>query len=167
MKTVMRLIAIWVCFAFAFHLVWEMAHLPLYGLWSDDSGQRITAYILHCTVGDVLIATSVFLGTAAALKRLDWPLQRPWWGGVLMVTAGLTYTVFSEWYNVYKIGAWSYTEAMPLVGGVGLSPLLQWLVVPSLMVMAMRWLLGRPIHQENSVNLGGSSETKTVDFREI
>jgi hypothetical protein len=135
----------WASLAFVFHLVWEFAHLPLYGLWSDDSRQRIVAYVFHCTGGDVLIATSVFLGTATVLKRLDWPLQTPWLGGLLMVTAGLAYTVFSEWHNVYQLGAWSYAAAMPLVGGIGLSPLLQWLVVPSLTVMTMRWFSVRPI----------------------
>ena len=61
----------WAGLAFVFHLVWEFAHLPLYGLWNDDSRQRIVAYVFHCTVGDVLITTGVFLGTAAVLKRLD------------------------------------------------------------------------------------------------
>jgi hypothetical protein len=145
MKTAIRLIAIWACVAFALHLVWEIVHLPLYGLWRDDNSGRIAIYVLHCTVGNVSIATSVFLGTVVVLRRLDWPLQTPWLGGLLMVTAGLVYTVFSEWYNVYQIGAWSYAATMPLVGGIGLSPLLQWLVVPSLMVMAMRWLSARPI----------------------
>lgn len=144
MKTAIGLLAIWVCLAFAFHLGWEFAHLPLYELWGDDSRQRIVTYVFHCTVGDVLIATGAFLGTAAVLRRLDWPRRMPWLGGLLTVTAGLAYTVFSEWYNVYQIGAWSYAASMPLVAGIGLSPLLQWLVVPSLMVMAMRRLLIRP-----------------------
>jgi hypothetical protein len=46
---------------------------------------------------------------------------------------GLVYTVFSEWLNVSVRGSWAYASAMPVVPilGTGLSPVLQWLVVPA------------------------------------
>lgn len=64
--------------------------------------------------------------------RGDWPVRRH---AAVLVTAlavGLGYTVFSEWWNVDVRGAWAYAEAMPVlpVTGTGLSPLLQWVVVP-------------------------------------
>jgi hypothetical protein len=56
-----------------------------------------------------------------------------------MVTAlGLAYTVFSEWYNVYQVGSWAYSQRMPLMSGIGLSPLLQWLLLPIFTLMVMR-----------------------------
>ncbi len=101
---------------------------------------RIAGYIAHCVAGDVLIATLTFLIVAAVLRRLNWPQARPWLGGALLVGLGLGYTVFSEWYNVYRAGAWSYAARMPLVGGIGVTPLLQWLIVPAMMVvLAHRW----------------------------
>ena len=57
-----------------------------------------------------------------------------------MLAAGLGFTVFSEWYNVYILGAWAYQPAMPLVAGIGLTPLLQWVVVPTLMLFIARRL---------------------------
>ena len=46
------------------------------------------------------------------------------------------YTVFSEWLNVEIRRSWSYTAAMPVVRflGTGLTPLLQWLIVPGLVL---------------------------------
>jgi hypothetical protein len=47
---------------------------------------------------------------------------------------GAAYTIFSEWLNVEIRRTWSYTAAMPVLPfiGTGLTPLLQWLVVPGL-----------------------------------
>jgi hypothetical protein len=66
-------------------------------------------------------------------RLLRWPL----FGGRVILAAvllGLGYTVFSEWLNVEIRRSWSYTEAMPLVPplGTGLTPFLQWLIVPCL-----------------------------------
>ena len=62
----------------------------------------------------------------------------------MLVVLGLGYTVFSEWYNVYRIGAWAYAEIMPRILGIGLTPLLQWVVVPIVMlVLIQRSRIGR------------------------
>jgi hypothetical protein len=58
-------------------------------------------------------------------------------GGYVRVAAvtvllGVAYTVFSEWQNVAVRGSWAYAPAMPRLPplGTGLSPLLEWIVVP-------------------------------------
>jgi len=62
----------------------------------------------------------------------------------MLIVMGLGYTVFSEWYNVYRIGSWAYSDAMPLIFGIGLTPLLQWLVVPGVMLaLIQRSRIGR------------------------
>jgi hypothetical protein len=50
------------------------------------------------------------------------------------IVLGAAYTVFSERLNVEIWRSWSYTAAMPVLPllGTGLTPLLQWLVVPGL-----------------------------------
>jgi len=47
---------------------------------------------------------------------------------------GVAYTIFSEWLNVEIRRSWSYTAAMPVLPwlGTGLTPLLQWVIVPGL-----------------------------------
>jgi hypothetical protein len=51
-----------------------------------------------------------------------------------------TFTTWNEWYNVYRIRNWGYTASMPMILGIGLSPLLQWLILPPLMTIAYRAL---------------------------
>lgn len=62
-------------------------------------------------------------------------------GGALAVTGALAYTAWSEWYNVYRAGSWGYTASMPLIFSIGLSPLLQWLILPPVLVLAYRRLV--------------------------
>ena len=128
----------WGALAFVLHLVWEFAHLPLYTLSFEEDALQRWSYVLHCTGGDVLIAMSAFLAAALVTQRLDWVLTEPAKGGVVLVVSGLLYTVLSEWHNVYHVGSWAYTPAMPLVGGIGLTPLLQWLTLPPLMLGTVR-----------------------------
>jgi branched-subunit amino acid ABC-type transport system permease component len=93
---------------------------------------------MHCVLGDVMIATLTYLAVALAWRQLNWPRQRLWAGGMMLIAMGLGYTVFSEWYNVYRIESWAYSDAMPLAFGIGITPLLQWLVVPAVMLVLIR-----------------------------
>lgn len=130
----------WAILALPLHGLWEVAQLPLYTLWDDPDRGRIAAYVLHCLLGDVLITVTVYLLTAIVFRELYWPERRPWLAGAFMLAAGLAFTAFSEWYNVYRAGNWAYTAAMPLVAGLGLAPLLQWLIVPVAMILIVRRL---------------------------
>ena len=143
-KTSASLIWRWAVLALVLHLVWEIGQLPFYTLWEETNAWRIALYVTHCVLGDVMIATLAYLAVALAWRQADWPRLRPWTGGIMLVALGLGYTVFSEWYNVYRAGAWAYAETMPRLLGIGLTPLLQWLVVPSAMlVLIQRTRIGR------------------------
>ncbi|MBN8455584.1 hypothetical protein [Accumulibacter sp.] len=52
----------------------------------------------------------------------------------------MAFTAWSEWYNVYRVGNWGYTASMPMIFGIALSPLLQWLILPPVIVVAYRML---------------------------
>ena len=118
----------------AANLVWESAQLPLYTLWTERSLAYNAFAVVHCTVGDVIIAAvalAIALGTVGTHR---WPFQ--YFGRVLVVAtiAGILYTVYSEWLNTSVRVAWSYSASMPLVPGLGtgLAPLAQWFVLPPL-----------------------------------
>jgi hypothetical protein len=53
---------------------------------------------------------------------------------VAVLAFGVGYTIYSEWLNVSVRGTWAYSDLMPVVPIIrtGLTPLLQWLVVPTL-----------------------------------
>lgn len=118
------------------NLAWEIAQLPLYTLWREAPASWIAFSVAHCTVGDALIGVSA-LAAALVLTRAAEPAR--WgWARVAILTAVLaaTYTVFSEWMNAGLLRNWEYSEWMPVLtlGGVrvGLSPLLQSVLVPPL-----------------------------------
>jgi hypothetical protein len=91
-----------------------------------------------------MIAGICLILSLAVLGRNAWPLQR--FGAVAAATVllALSYTVFSEWLNTEVRESWAYREAMPRlpVLGTGLSPLLQWIVVP---VLGFRWARPRAV----------------------
>lgn len=126
-----------VLWGFALNLVWEFAQSPLYA--DHVEGWRYLVWTrFHCTLGDVLILLGAFWATAAAYRSWSWPVTRGNAATVMFLVAGLLYTSWSEWFNTSVRGAWSYAPAMPTVLGVGLAPLLQWLVLPPLLILILR-----------------------------
>ena len=140
MPGVMARAGLWSAHAFALNLAWEIAHVRLYTLWAEADSLTVAWSLLHCTVGDALIALALFALAGMALRRSDWPASRPWTGGVMVVIGAMAYTAWSEWYNVYRAGSWGYSASMPLIFGIGVSPLLQWLILPPVLVLAYRTL---------------------------
>lgn len=124
------------------HLTWEILHVPLYTIWTEGTPQEITFAVAHCTGGDLLIAVAVLVAALVLRGTASWPAERFVDVTVLTVLFGVAYTVFSEWLNVSVRYAWAYTESMPTLPpfGTGLTPVLQWLVVPLLALCAARGL---------------------------
>ena len=121
--------------------------LPLYTLWRTGAPREIAFALFHCTVGDVLITTATFAAAVALARHFHWPP----FGWPMVFTAiilGAGSTIFSEWLNVEIRRTWSYTAAMPVVAflGTGLTPLLQWLIVPGL-ALAIIGYRYRPAHR--------------------
>jgi hypothetical protein len=116
------------------HLVWEAAQLPLYTIWSTGTVKQQAFAVLHCTIGDAMIAGLSLLVALCFIGWATWPSAgtRPVW--LMTVLLGIGYAIYSEWFNVGVRGSWAYSGLMPTVPiiGTGLSPLLQWLVVPTI-----------------------------------
>ena len=130
--------AIWALIALLLNLPWEIAQLPLYTIPSATSAAQVAYSIAHCTFGDVVLAAASFVIASLALTDADWPVSRPWLGGSIVVLLGLAYTAYTEWYSVYQAGYWGYKAGMPLVFGIGLAPLLQWVFIPACAVLIIR-----------------------------
>ncbi len=125
-----RPFAAWVGLSFLLHLLWETAQLPLYTIWLDPDTGHIAFAVFHCLLGDILIGAFTYGATALVLGDFRWGLTMPWRGAAIAVGLGVAYTAWSEWHNVYRAGSWAYMPSMPLVFGIGLSPLLEWIAVP-------------------------------------
>ena len=145
MKQKIGFLALWTALAGGLNLVWEIIQLPLYTIYYETDLQTIAYAVAHCTLGDVLIALSSYLFAAATTRSWDWPVDRAVPGAAVAVVAGLTYTALSEWLNVSVRGSWAYAPAMPQLFRLGLSPLLQWLVLPVLGLFMFRVLVRQMI----------------------
>ena len=129
---------LWSALAFVLNLMWEIAEVRLYTIWAATDGTSVAWALLHCSLGDVVIALAMFALAGIVLWRSDWLASSPWTGGAIVAIGAMGFTAWSEWYNVYRVGNWGYTSSMPMIFGIGLSPLLQWLILPPVMIGAYR-----------------------------
>lgn len=124
----------------ALNILWEVAQLPLYTLWKEASPSFIAYAVVHCTLGDIAIGTLALVIALIATRARAVQTWRWRQVALFLVIPAVGYTALSEWINTAVRGSWAYSALMPVVnlGGfeIGLSPLLQWLVIPP----AVLWL---------------------------
>jgi hypothetical protein len=129
------------------HLTWESLQLPLYALWDQGTPRAQAFAVAHCTLGDLLIALSALVVALVLVGDEAWPRRRFWRVAGAALVLGVAYTVFSEWLNVAVRASWAYSERMPVIRlpgfDIGVSPLLQWIVVPAIAFAAARRGAGR------------------------
>ena len=131
-----------VLFAFLLNLPWEMWQIPLFKGTSSLAHGDGVILCTRAAAGDAVIALLAFW-LIARVRTRDW-IRRP--SAVTLgafVAVGLVATIALEYWAT-RIGArWEYAAAMPRLPllGTGLAPLLQWLLIPPLVV----WLVRRQI----------------------
>ena len=135
-------------FAFLLNFVWEVLQAPFYRGMADSAHWTAVRTCTLATVGDVVIMLVAYALVAA-------PARDRWWlavptparvGGFL--TAGVAATIALKALNVYGLGRWAYGRLMPVVFGIGLAPVLQWLVLPpATLWLARRHLAGAPVRR--------------------
>jgi hypothetical protein len=80
-------------------LLWETAQMPLYTLWRTGTAAAIAQAVLHCTLGDVLIATVALVAALAVVGSPAWPNERLVSVAVAVVIVAVSYTAYSEYVN--------------------------------------------------------------------
>lgn len=115
------------------NLIWEFMHLPLYTIWAEGSVRGLVFAAVHCAGGDVLIGGAALVLALLLAGNPGWPARGFRLVAALTVAFGVAYTVFSEWLNIVVREAWAYSDLMPIIPviDVGLSPLAQWIVIPT------------------------------------
>ena len=140
----LRTLRRYIAFIVPAHLLWEFTQLPLYTIWREGTPGEILFAAVHCTGGDALIAITALV-TALLVAGTGWPIARDSFRHVAVgaIVIGVGYTIFSEWLNTTVRGTWTYSDLMPVIPliGVGLSPFLQWILLP----LAAFWWARRPI----------------------
>ena len=134
------------------NLIWEVLQLPLFTIWATGTLAERTFAVVHCTGGDLLIALVSLVIALIGTWAVDWPQQNFRRVAIVAIALGIAYTAFSEWLNVYVRRSWAYADWMPTVTvgtvRIGLSPLLQWLVVPTLAFLATESVVRRCMRPE-------------------
>lgn len=122
------------------HFAWGFLQVPAFaGMAEMDHWQGIVV-CTEATIGDVGMALSAFWVTALAARSRHW-IQRPSFQPMaIFLGVGVALTIGLEYYYTQISNRWAYADIMPLVPPfeTGLSPLLQWIVVPLMVVFIVR-----------------------------
>jgi hypothetical protein len=138
----MRVVAVAILATVALHFAWEMLQAAAFIDFAGSTWEG-TVRCFIAALGDLLLASGAYVVTAVAFRRPAWPLQREWLlPAATWIAVGVLATIgFERW--ALAEGRWSYGPEMPLIVGIGLLPLLQWLVVPALTLTGVRYAAAR------------------------
>jgi len=132
-------------FSFLLHFVWEFVQVPTYAGMAEMNHWEAIKLCMSATFGDVGFALTAFWTASMVAPSRDWLLNPGRLPVAVFIAVGILLTIGFEYYYTNVSLRWTYSDAMPLVPpfGTGLSPLLQWLVIPPLVVwLTRRHLLG-------------------------
>lgn len=118
---------IFVFWEFLQSLFYKNTRIPIFKLMYDR---------IHCTIGDIMILSIAVLIWILLKRNFSW-IKNPKFIDYFWITIfGVSYTLFSEIYNVQIIKSWTYSNLMPIIPfiHVGLVPVIQWLILPSLII---------------------------------
>ena len=127
-------------FAFLLNLPWEFAQVPFFaGMPAAQHWSGILVCV-RATLGDAVIALVAFWTVALMAGGRAWltaPTRRRTVG---FVSVGVLITIAMERLATGVLARWTYAEAMPVVPvvDVGVSPLVQWMVIPPVMLWFVR-----------------------------
>lgn len=128
-------------FSFLLNLAWEMWQVPFFLGMADAPHWQGVKACTQATAGDAGIALTAFWVAAARARTRHW-IHSPGKADLaVFIGTGLIVTIAFEALATSVLGRWAYTESMPRLPfiGTGLLPLLQWLLIPPLVI----WFSGR------------------------
>lgn len=127
-------------FSFLLHFVWEFLQAPTYAGMAEMKHWEGIKLCTSATFGDVGFALMAFWATSLLARSRFWIFDPAAMQVLLFLAVGLGLTVGFEYYYTNISLRWTYSELMPLVPpfGTGLSPLLQWAIIPTLVLWLSR-----------------------------
>jgi hypothetical protein len=138
----MKLITVGIVATLVLHFAWEMLQAPAFEDFAESTWEG-TLRCFTAALGDVLLASGAYIIAALAFRHVAWPVRRGWIApAAVWIALGIFATVVFERWALSR-GRWAYGPEMPLVLGIGLLPLLQWLIVPMLTLVLVRRLAAR------------------------
>lgn len=124
-------------FGASLNVVWEMLAMSFYDTRTTSGTGGGIAMCLMATLGDVGIAL-VSYAVAAMMSTRRWIFRPTVLPFVIYLAVGLVMTTAFEYINVHTLHRWSYAPRMWTVAGIAVLPLLQWLVLPPVVLRLAR-----------------------------
>ena len=103
------------------NIVWEFSH---YRLYVDLTGIPSTIHLILASLADLFLVFFIFSINSILNKSINWiekPRRRDYF---IIILLGILIATIIEVYSVSN-NRWNYTELMPTIFGVGVSPLIQ------------------------------------------
>lgn len=127
-------------FGFLLNFIWEVWQVPLFQGMDNLTHFEAT---LHCTLaalGDVIILLVAFWIIALTARSRRWIIHPKIIQVTGFIAIGAVITVGFEAIAIHVLNRWQYTAAMPTLPilGTGITPILQWLIIPPVIVSMMR-----------------------------
>lgn len=135
-------------FALLLNFPWEVLQAPLFEGMAAAPHSAVVGACLQASLGDAVIMLLAHAGTVVVTRRRRWVLGAAPHEVAGFVAVGVGITAVIEWLATqgYWAQTWAYSTAMPVIPGIeiGLSPLLQWVIVPPLVLWFVRRQSVRP-----------------------
>ena len=129
-------------FALLLNFPWEIMQAGLFAGMANAPYAEAIEGCTQATLGDVLITLLAYGAVALAARNRRWLLAPSGRQLAAFIGIGLSITALIEWLatNGRWVKSWTYSTSMPLLPGteIGLAPLLQWVVVPLLVLWFVR-----------------------------
>jgi hypothetical protein len=114
-----------VFFSFVFNFLWESLHgFSLYQDHMIDSDQYVRMMV-YMSYMDAVTILGIYLFLALMIKDILWLKEIHLQRFIVFFLLGLIVGAAAEYWAVYVTHQWQYNYRMPVVFGIGLSPLLQ------------------------------------------
>jgi hypothetical protein len=111
---------------FLFHFLWENLHEGLYD-WDKPPLENNSDFkmmrLMQSTIGDVWFLFLFFVAVSLFHRGIGWIGNPSTFDYLAVVGLGLIMAISMELYSVGR--RWNYLDSMPVVFGVGISPLIQ------------------------------------------
>lgn len=129
-------------FALLLNYPWEFLQVPLFENMPEARHWDAILTCTRATLGDAVITLIAFWCVSLAARSRSW-IMLPNTSRIMMfASTGVLITIVIERLALAGVwlGGWQYSSLMPIVPGVevGLSPVLQWIVLPPIVVWFSR-----------------------------
>ena len=135
-------------FASVLNFAWEILQAPLFAGMASAPHALAIKGCAQATLGDMVIMLFAHSTVAFVAQNRRWLLAPSGRQIVGFIGIGLTVTTVIEWLATsgHWVQRWTYAPAMPVlpIVGIGVAPLLQWLLVPLLVLWLVRRQLAGP-----------------------